>query len=126
MRSQSPPSAHLSMGFAQKTDRFQGPRMARPTMGRARSQDAGRYQYDGRPSMKKVVFLGGLSTDDNSTRTPYAEQFSEDLKNYEISSLFFDDLLFHFAPGKFSIKTRAGTELKDFDLVIFRGKLRQQ
>jgi glutathione synthase/RimK-type ligase-like ATP-grasp enzyme len=75
--------------------------------------------------MKKIVFLGGLSTDDNSTRTPYAEQFSKELTGYEIDSLFFDDLLFHFAPGKFSIKDRAGRELKDYDLVIFRGKLRE-
>jgi len=75
--------------------------------------------------MKKIVFLGGLSTDDNSTRTPYAEQFSEVLTDYEIGSLFLDDLLVHFAQGKLSIKDRHGKELKDYDLVIFRGKLRE-
>jgi glutathione synthase/RimK-type ligase-like ATP-grasp enzyme len=75
--------------------------------------------------MKRVIFLGGLSNDDNSIRTPYAEQFSEVLPDYEISSLFLDDLLVHFAPGKFSIKDRGGKELKEYDLVIFRGKLRE-
>jgi len=75
--------------------------------------------------MKKIVFLGGLSTDDYSTRTPYAEQFSKEMPGYKINSLFFDDLLFHFAPGLFSIKSRDGQELSDYDLIIFRGKLRR-
>jgi glutathione synthase/RimK-type ligase-like ATP-grasp enzyme len=76
-------------------------------------------------NMKKLVFLGGLSTDDISTRTPYAEEFSKELPDYQISGLCFDDLLVSFAPGKFSIKDRSGNELKDYDLVIFRGKLRR-
>ncbi len=75
--------------------------------------------------MKKVLVLGGISTD-RGLQTDYSNGFKAFMSEYEFVEARFDHLVFAIGPGKFSITDgRDGKELSDYDMVIMRGKIRR-
>lgn len=77
--------------------------------------------------MKTILVIGGRTTDDHETEmmNEYAQYFVEDVANVEAKSVHFDQLSFVVAPGEFTIRDEKNQhELSEYDLIIFRGKIR--
>lgn len=72
--------------------------------------------------MKKVLIIGGLSTERDQTK--YGQFFSEFIKDHSFDMANFDELAFSVQPNEMKIIcTKLDTEVKDYDLVMFRGRL---
>lgn len=74
---------------------------------------------------KRVVCLGGLASDDGP-QTDYATGFAQLMPEHDFIEVRFDNLVFSIKPDSFSIVDHtSGEELSNFDLIIFRGKIRK-
>lgn len=77
--------------------------------------------------MKTILVIGGRTTDigESAVMAQYADYFVEGVEGASASFAHFDELSFVIAPGRFTIRDhRNQRELKEYDLIIFRGKIR--
>ena len=76
---------------------------------------------------KQVLVIGGKTTDEGESEIMfgYAEYFVEGLAETNASFVHFDELSVVIAPDSFVVYDhRNGREVREYDLVIFRGKIR--
>lgn len=76
---------------------------------------------------KRVLVIGGRTTDINESAmmAQYADYFVRGIDDVSASFVHFDELSFVIAPSRFVIRDhRNQRELKEYDLIIFRGKIR--
>lgn len=75
--------------------------------------------------MKKILILGGLASD-KTPQTEYAKIFQKSMPQYDFTELRFDQLFVEVGPEKFEIlDTQNNKDISTYDLVLFRGKIRQ-
>lgn len=75
----------------------------------------------------KILVVGGHSTDKDSTdqMAQYRELFTVDKARSNTNYCFLDELVFTVSPNAFEVSdTRNGLSVKNYDLVVFRGKIR--
>lgn len=73
---------------------------------------------------KQVAIIGGTTTDPER-QTDYETSLRALAPEHDFVQIRFDYLVFHLEPGLFSIyDAEHGRELHEYDLVLFRGKVR--
>lgn len=76
---------------------------------------------------RQILVIGGRTTDvgESTTMANYAEYFSAGITDVSALFVHFDELSFVIAPDRFVVRDhRNHRELKTYDLIIFRGKVR--
>jgi len=77
--------------------------------------------------MKKILIIGSKTTDDGETEQmgQYAAFFAGQLEDAQVSFVHFDELSFVISSDEYRIKDhRNGLSLDEYNLIIFRGKIR--
>lgn len=78
-------------------------------------------------TMKQVLLIGGKTSDQDETKimAGYADYFVEGIHNTHANFVHFDQLSLIVEPEAYTIfDTRNQRALEDYDLIIFRGKIR--
>lgn len=75
--------------------------------------------------MARVLIIGGLKAD-KKKQGEYARSLNRSTSNHKFTEIKFDQIFIEIKPSKFTItELKTNKDIGDYDIVIFRGKVRQ-